>query len=135
MLDRLGVGMAGELQASHGTALTATGVPVKAVMCIEPCVSRHLYVPCCCRAPQGAAEVDGICINDTSMMEAGQAALPFDLTAAQQRALDEILADMQGPSPMMRLLQVVHIPAHMGSRAISWMRACQSIAVLCIRSL
>ncbi len=32
-------------------------------------------------------------------------ALPFELTAAQARVLDEILADMARPSPMLRLLQ------------------------------
>lgn len=34
-----------------------------------------------------------------------QQLLPFQLTAAQQRAIDEIFADMQRPSPMSRLLQ------------------------------
>ncbi len=33
------------------------------------------------------------------------AGLPFALTAAQQRALDEILSDLQKPEPMSRLLQ------------------------------
>ncbi len=31
--------------------------------------------------------------------------LPFELTSAQQRVLDEILADLKGPRPMSRLLQ------------------------------
>ena len=31
--------------------------------------------------------------------------LPFTLTSAQRRALDEILADIRGPAPMLRLLQ------------------------------
>ena len=34
-----------------------------------------------------------------------QAALPFRLTGAQARALEEILADMESPFPMLRLLQ------------------------------
>ncbi|MGB5294121.1 MAG: ATP-dependent DNA helicase RecG, partial [Thermoanaerobaculia bacterium] len=34
-----------------------------------------------------------------------QEALPFRLTAAQARALEEILADMESPFPMLRLLQ------------------------------
>jgi len=34
-----------------------------------------------------------------------RASLPFELTAAQDRVLSEILADMQGPHPMNRLLQ------------------------------
>ena len=33
------------------------------------------------------------------------AALPFQLTGAQQRALDGIEADLVGPHPMLRLLQ------------------------------
>ncbi len=33
------------------------------------------------------------------------AALPFDLTGAQQRTLDEIFADLRKPMPMMRLVQ------------------------------
>jgi ATP-dependent DNA helicase RecG len=40
-----------------------------------------------------------------SLVEAFIASLPFALTNAQQRALKEILADMQKPQPMSRLLQ------------------------------
>lgn len=41
-----------------------------------------------------------------ALLQAAQAALPFTLTAGQQGALDEILADMaSGPEPMYRLLQ------------------------------
>ncbi|MEJ2359669.1 MAG: ATP-dependent DNA helicase RecG, partial [Deinococcales bacterium] len=38
-------------------------------------------------------------------VEAFRASLPFALTGAQDRALEEILADMQGPRQMARLLQ------------------------------
>ena len=42
---------------------------------------------------------------NTSLLEAFIKSLPFELTAAQQRALKEILADLQKPQPMCRLLQ------------------------------
>jgi ATP-dependent DNA helicase RecG len=38
-------------------------------------------------------------------MHLGTEALPFKLTASQRRVLDEILADMARPVPMLRLLQ------------------------------
>ncbi|HVM39350.1 MAG TPA: ATP-dependent DNA helicase RecG [Acidimicrobiia bacterium] len=40
-----------------------------------------------------------------SLVDDFHASLPFDLTAAQRAAIDEILADMAGPVPMHRLLQ------------------------------
>jgi ATP-dependent DNA helicase RecG len=40
-----------------------------------------------------------------TLVERFLAALPFALTAAQRRALDELLADLAGPLPMHRLLQ------------------------------
>ena len=40
-----------------------------------------------------------------SLLTAFRAALPYQLTAAQQRAVDDILADMASPRPMVRLLQ------------------------------
>jgi ATP-dependent DNA helicase RecG len=43
--------------------------------------------------------VDGPCIQRLRQ------SLPFALTPGQQRAVDEVLADMQRPRPMMRLLQ------------------------------
>lgn len=42
---------------------------------------------------------------DRSLLDRFLAALPFQLTAAQQRALHEILADLATPQPMSRLLQ------------------------------
>ncbi|ADM08354.1 ATP-dependent DNA helicase [Parvularcula bermudensis HTCC2503] len=43
--------------------------------------------------------------GDPTLMEGGRAALPFRLTAAQDQALAEIVADMQSPARMVRLLQ------------------------------
>ena len=42
---------------------------------------------------------------DPATLAAFRAALPFELTGAQQRALDEIEADLARPRPMARLLQ------------------------------
>ena len=44
-------------------------------------------------------------MNDTGLVEAGRDALPFDLTPGQDHALGAILTDLQGPRPMMCLLQ------------------------------
>ncbi|KAL3158650.1 hypothetical protein ABBQ32_011393 [Trebouxia sp. C0010 RCD-2024] len=57
------------------------------------------------RTPRGEADLEGTCIHTLDMMHAGRAALGFALTDAQDRVLTEILRDMQGPAPMMRLLQ------------------------------
>ena len=44
-------------------------------------------------------------VVDRSAVEAFLGRLPFQLTAAQRRVLDEITADLPGPVPMIRLLQ------------------------------
>ncbi len=44
-------------------------------------------------------------VTDLAHYAAGRAALSFELTAAQQRVLEEVLGDLAGPSPMFRLLQ------------------------------
>ncbi|KAL6763792.1 P-loop containing nucleoside triphosphate hydrolase protein [Haematococcus lacustris] len=44
-------------------------------------------------------------ISAPSVVAQALAALPFSLTGAQQRAVQELLADMQQPYPMFRLLQ------------------------------
>ena len=59
-----------------------------------------------CRAPRDEQDAKGSCCTDTALLDAAQAALPFQLTHAQQRSLDQILADMAKPFPMNRLLQV-----------------------------
>jgi ATP-dependent DNA helicase RecG len=43
--------------------------------------------------------------GEPSLVETFVAQLPFELTGAQMRAVDEIFADMAGPLPMHRLLQ------------------------------
>jgi ATP-dependent DNA helicase RecG len=44
-------------------------------------------------------------VGDHGLVGAFVAQLPFELTGAQRRAVDEIFADMAGPLPMHRLLQ------------------------------
>jgi ATP-dependent DNA helicase RecG len=53
---------------------------------------------------QGDEEGRGIPLDEEAL-SAFRSALPFTLTGAQQRSLDEILADMARPVPMSRLLQ------------------------------
>lgn len=47
----------------------------------------------------------GVALADTSLTGRLLAQLPFALTVAQQRVLDEVLADMASPHPMQRLVQ------------------------------
>ncbi|WP_052101424.1 ATP-dependent DNA helicase RecG [Lysobacter arseniciresistens] len=44
-------------------------------------------------------------LRDTTLAARLRDALPFELTGAQQRVFDEILADLARPSPMLRLVQ------------------------------
>jgi ATP-dependent DNA helicase RecG len=44
-------------------------------------------------------------LTDQALLEAFLASLPFELTAAQQRGVEQLLADMAGEQPMSRLLQ------------------------------
>ncbi|CAD7703940.1 unnamed protein product [Ostreobium quekettii] len=55
--------------------------------------------------PRTDADKEGTCITSLEMMNAGKAALPFELTCDQAQVLEEIVADMAGPRPMLRLLQ------------------------------
>ncbi|DBB02038.1 TPA: hypothetical protein ACH3X1_000615 [Trebouxia sp. C0004] len=57
------------------------------------------------RTPRSEVDLEGTRVTQLDMMEAGRDVLGFGLTAAQDRVLTEILRDMQGPAPMMRLLQ------------------------------
>ena len=57
------------------------------------------------RMPRTQQEVQGIALQNTTLLEAGKQALPFQLTKGQEEALQEILADMAGSAPMLRLLQ------------------------------
>ncbi|KAK9821728.1 hypothetical protein WJX81_006389 [Elliptochloris bilobata] len=56
------------------------------------------------QAPDGGP-AEGHCIDDTSLVDAGRAALPFALTAGQEAALGAILGQLRAPAPMMCLLQ------------------------------
>ena len=58
----------------------------------------------CCRA--AAAEGEGVCMTDLAVLEAAREALGFQLTGGQEQALDNVLRDLEGPAPMMCLLQV-----------------------------
>ncbi|MBA7655523.1 ATP-dependent DNA helicase RecG [subsurface metagenome] len=51
------------------------------------------------------SQPDSVFNINTSLLEAFLRSLPFELTAAQQRVLKEILADLRKPQPMCRLLQ------------------------------
>ena len=62
-----------------------------------------------CRAARSGSE--GVCISGGLLVEAGREALPFVLTEGQERALGSILGDLQGPAPMMALLQARLSPA------------------------
>lgn len=61
---------------------------------------RHLWVK-----PNTDADAQGTCLTNLEMMNAGRAALPYELTGDQAQVLEEILEDMAGPAPMLRLLQ------------------------------
>ncbi|EIE26488.1 P-loop containing nucleoside triphosphate hydrolase protein [Coccomyxa subellipsoidea C-169] len=52
-----------------------------------------------------ALGTEGVCVTEVGLVEAAREALPFQLTGGQERALDNVLRDMQGPLPMMCLLQ------------------------------
>ncbi len=66
------------------------------------CFLRHWWEHC--RA--SALGTEGVCVTEVGLVEAAREALPFQLTGGQERALDNVLRDMQGPLPMMCLLQV-----------------------------
>ena len=48
---------------------------------------------------------EGICIVGTALTDELRSELPFALTRSQESSLEEILSDMAGPAPMLRLLQ------------------------------
>ena len=65
-----------------------------------------------------ALGTEGVCVTELCLMEAAREALPFQLTGGQERALDNVLRDMQGPLPMMCLLQVPAPPLKESYRAM-----------------
>ena len=54
--------------------------------------------------PSNGSE-EGICIVGTALTDELRSELPFALTRSQESSLEEILSDMAGPAPMLRLLQ------------------------------
>ena len=48
---------------------------------------------------------EGVCIVGTALVDELRTELPFALTRSQESSLEEILSDMAGPAPMLRLLQ------------------------------
>ena len=70
-------------------------------------------------------------LDFSSRLQGYLESLPFDLTASQRRALDEILADIAAPVPMLRLLQgdvgsgktVVAFAAMLAAVAEGWQAA------------
>ncbi|MEA3641697.1 MAG: ATP-dependent DNA helicase RecG [Lamprobacter sp.] len=51
-----------------------------------------------------SAQLAPVLLGDMTLRERLRAQLPFQLTGAQQRVVDEIAADLEQPQPMMRLL-------------------------------
>lgn len=45
-------------------------------------------------------------MSDLALLEAAREGLGFQLTGGQEQALDNVLRDLEGPAPMMCLLQV-----------------------------
>lgn len=48
---------------------------------------------------------EGVCIVGTALTDELRSELPFALTRSQESSLEEILSDIAGPAPMLRLLQ------------------------------
>ena len=48
-------------------------------------------------------------MSNMSLVNAAKQALPFKLTAAQERAFSQISDDLLAPAPMLRLLQVLPV--------------------------
>lgn len=59
------------------------------------------------RVPKEEEEIAPREASDTTLMVAVREKLPFKLTGAQDRALQDVVDDMAQPMPMMRLLQVL----------------------------
>lgn len=59
-----------------------------------------------CAGRASVAEDESVRMTDLTLMEAAREALGFTLTGGQEQALDNVLRDLEGPGPMMCLLQV-----------------------------
>ena len=86
----------------------------------------------CRRAPDGG-HAEAHRIDDTSLADAGRAALPFALTAGQATALDFILGQLRAPAPMMCLLQVPAPPAACNIELIYMCARLRSLRILADR--
>ena len=68
-------------------------------------VSPHSIRGGCGSGAGGATSPDERCRVDHALLDEFRQALPFQFTGAQERTLNEILADIQSEQPMSRLLQ------------------------------
>lgn len=57
------------------------------------------------QTPKNNVDAKGIKVATSDLLDRALENLPYALTSAQSRVLDEIILDMQGAPPMMRLLQ------------------------------
>ena len=85
------------------TQLLAGIHPMQQRLALEELLAHHLGLMRLRASVQktAAPELNG----SETLTNAFLSQLPFDLTSAQQRVLTEIRADIQGPEPMLRLLQ------------------------------
>ncbi|MHB8310488.1 ATP-dependent DNA helicase RecG [Metallibacterium sp.] len=84
-------------------ALLAGTHPAQRRLAFEELLAQHLALR---QLRQRArSHVAPVCADGRALMRRLRAGLPYALTGAQQRALDEILADLAAPRPMLRLVQ------------------------------
>jgi ATP-dependent DNA helicase RecG len=105
--------MAGLRLAGLAEALTALHFPTdlehaerarRRLAFDEMLLFQTLFALARARAPE-AGESGAGASEDAAGDAERLAALPFELTASQQRVLDEVLTDISGPDPMRRLIQ------------------------------
>ena len=56
-----------------------------------------------CRTPRTEADLEGTSMNRLDMLEAGRAALPFQLTTAQERVLGQVRCRLSGTGLQIRV--------------------------------
>ncbi len=84
-------------------ALLAGTHPAQRRLAFEELLAQHLALR---QLRQRArSHVAPVCADGRALMRRLRAGLPYALTGAQQRVLDEILADLAAPRPMLRLVQ------------------------------
>lgn len=84
------------------TALLAGTHPAQRRLVLEELLAHHLSLRRQRMAHQAHAAP---ALGDHTLAQRLRDNLPFSLTGAQQRVLDEVLADLARPSPMLRLVQ------------------------------